>query len=182
VVSDEALMGEVQAGSTSAFEALYDRFSVRAYRVARAVCRNDGRAAEAVQEAFISIWRSHTSYDPSRGTPAAWILAMTRYRAIDVVRRNRPHAAHRASDDTLAAVPGPDDVAGQAAARDRADDLRMLLIALPEPQREVITLAYYGELSHSEIATHLDLPAGTVKGRMRLGLARLRDAMEQAAG
>lgn len=93
---------------------------------------------------------------------------------IDIARRNGPHAAHRAGDEHLHTLPAPGSVADDVAQRLQARSLQGLLAQLPDTQREVITLAFYGQLTHTEIAEHLDLPAGTVKGRMRLGLQRLR--------
>ena len=147
--------------------------------MAWAVCNHDGRAAEAVQEAFISIWKTHQSYDGERGTPAAWILTITRYRAIDILRRHTPHAQHHAREEALEGVKAIDDVAAQVQTKGQADERKTLITALPDAQREVITLAFYGQLSHSEIATQLDMPTGTIKGRMRLGLKRLREAIDE---
>lgn len=148
------------------------------------VCRDHGRAEDAVQEAFISLWHSRASYRPDRGPVAAWLLTLVRHRAIDLARRNDKHAARRASEDRLDAHPAtddPDDVAATVARRADAGHLQALLSQLPAPQREVIQLAIYSQLTHSEIAEHLDVPAGTVKGRMRLGLEKLRDRVAQDA-
>ncbi len=179
-ITDTQVMAGVQGGSTAAFEVLYDRYCDRAYRVARSVCRDDGRAQEAVQEAFISIWRSRSSYD-DRGNVAAWVLTMVRHRAIDTARRNGPHAAHRANEDLLQTARAPDRVAEQVADRDQARDLLSVLARLPDDQRDVITLAFYGQLTHLEIAAHLDLPLGTVKGRIRLAMERLRGDIDRIA-
>ena len=112
---------------------------------------------------------------------AAWVLTIARYRAIDIARRNAPHAAHRASDERLHTLPAPANIAELVAGRAEAHDLLGLLAQLPDAQREVITLAFYGQLTHTEIAEHLHLPAGTVKGRMRLGLQRLRGDIDRVA-
>lgn len=178
---DDLLMSQVKGGSVDAFEELYDRYSARAYRVARSICQDQGRAEDAVQEAFLSIWKSRMAFRPQRGTLAAWLLTTVRYRAIDGARRDHRHAGRRADEHTLAAYPAPGALVDQVASRDEADRLRMLLNILPETQREVITLAFYGELTHTEIATALRLPTGTVKGRMRLGLHKLREAIDLAA-
>lgn len=178
---DSQLMVQLSAGSVEAFGELYDRFCGRAYGVAYAVCCDEGRAQDAVQEAFLSLWKSPTSYRPELGTFAAWLLTVVRYRAIDLARRNGTHAAHRASDDRLDELPARDDVSEQVIQRDNADHLQTSLAQLPDDQQEVITLAYYGQLSHTEIAVQLDVPAGTVKGRMRLGLQKLRTNIEHAA-
>ena len=179
--SDSQLMVQVSAGSVEAFGKLYDRFGERAYRVAFAVCRDEDRAQDAVQEAFLSLWKGRTSYRSQQGTVAAWLLTGARYRAIDLARRNGRHASHRADADHLDEFPALDDVSEEVIQRDGADRLQASLARLPDNQREVITLAYYGQLSHTEIADHLNLPAGTVKGRMRLGLQKLRASIAQAA-
>jgi len=176
--TDDQLMVQVKAGSSAAFGELYDRFGHRAYRVARSVCRDNHHAEDAVQDAFISIWKSRTTYEPARGTLAAWLLTTVRYSAIDVARRNGRHANRRAGVDHLDAVPTPLDVAEEASARAGARHLHSLLARLPEAQREVITLAMFGQLTHNEISDHLGLPAGTVKSRVRLGLDKLRAELE----
>lgn len=172
--NDGRLMTEVSGGSVEAFGELYDRYCDRAYRVAMSVCRDEGRAQDAVQEAFLSIWRSAASYRAQRGTVAAWLLTVVRYRAIDLADQNGNHVSRCASDEPLLDLPAPDDVCERAIAGDEAHRLHGLLARLPDAQSEVITLAFYGQLSHPEIAEQLGLPAGTVKGRMRLGLLKLR--------
>jgi RNA polymerase sigma-70 factor, ECF subfamily len=178
---DDLLMSQVKDGSVEAFAELYDRYSVRAHRVARSICHDQGHAEDAIQEAFLSIWKSRTAYQSQRGTVAAWLLTTVRYRAIDIARRDHKHAVRRAGEHTLVAHPTPGALADQVAHRDEADRLRSLLTRLPDAQREVVTLAYYGELTHTEIATALGLPAGTVKGRMRLGLHKLRESIDLTA-
>lgn len=178
---DRQLMAQVSAGSVEAFAALYDRFANRAYGLAYSVCRDEGRAQDAVQEAFLSLWTSRARYRPQQGTVAAWLLTGVRYRAIDLARRNGTHAAHWASEDRLNHRTAPDDLTATIIERDTAGRLRASLAVLPDEQREVITLAYYGQLSHTEIATQLHLPCGTVKGRMSLGLQKLRASMAQTA-
>ncbi len=174
-------MADVKAGSIAAFDVLYARYRVRAHGVARSVCRDHGRAEEAVQEAFTSIWSTRTSYDTRIGKVAPWVLTVVRYRAIDIARRDGSHAALRAGDDSLFAIHASEDVPELVERRLRTQELRGALARLPAPQREVLTLSFYGQLSHSEIAAHLDLPAGTVKGRVRLGLQRLRGDIGRAA-
>lgn len=166
-------MAGVKAGSIAAFDVLYERYHDRAYRIARSVCGDHGRAQEAVQEAFISIWRTRGSYNDRR-TVAPWVLTVARNRAIDVDRRNRPHALRRAGEDRLDAVAGAGIIDELVMASERAQHLLDVLAQLPEPQREVIILAFYGQLTHDEIAMRLELPLGTVKGRIRLGLVRMR--------
>jgi RNA polymerase sigma-70 factor (ECF subfamily) len=176
---DDRLMMQVKAGNVEAFRELYDLYCDRAYRVAWSVCRDRGRAEDAVQEAFVSIWSARASYSRHRGSVAAWLLTATRYRAIDVARRDHEHSTRRIGEQVLEAQPSTWDVGEQAVTRDEAHRLGEVLTQLPDAQREVIALAFYGELSHTEIATALKLPAGTVKGRMRLGMRKLRTGLER---
>lgn len=178
---DRELMGQVRGGSLEAFAEFYDRFCDRAYRVAFSVCRDEGPAEDAVQEAFLSIWRSRASHRPHQGTIAAWVLTVVRHCAIDLVRRDGPRAAQSGSDDRREGRTAPDEVGEEILQRDDANRLRASLARLPEAQQEAILLAYFGQLSHTEIATQLGLPAGTVKGRMRLGLRKLRADLKDAA-
>ncbi len=180
MVRDNRLMDEASAGSVAAFGELYDRYCARAYRVAMSVCCDDGCAQDAVQEAFVSIWKTSGSYRSQRGTVAAWLLSVVRHRAIDLARRNGTAAARRASESHLNDRRAADDVCEHALSREKANHLLGLLKQLPDVQREVITLAFYGQLTHTEIAQQLGLPTGTVKGRMRLGMHKLRAIIETA--
>jgi RNA polymerase sigma-70 factor, ECF subfamily len=176
---DRRLMSDVDAGSLEAFAQLYDRYCHRAYRLAFSVCRDDGRTHDAVQDAFLSIWKAPASYSAHRGTVAAWLLTVVRHRAIDLMRRDARCEVGPTGGDLLELWSGPEDVTEGAIRRDDARSLRASLAELPEVQQEVIALAFYGQLSHTEIAAQLQLPAGTVKGRMRLGMRKLRASLEQ---
>lgn len=180
-VGDAQLMDEVSSGNFDAFAELYDRYCQRAYGVAMSVCGDEGRAQDAVQDGFLSVWKTSASYHPQRGSVAGWLLTVVRYRAIDLARRHEKHAARTASEDRLVERPAVDNVSEHVIEQDNADHLRRSLNMLSDEQREVIILAYYGQLSHTEIATHLGLPSGTVKGRMRLGLRKLRATSNEAA-
>lgn len=173
--ADRDLMSEVIAGSVEAFGEIYDRYCARAYGVARAVGLDHGRAQDAVQEGFLSVWKSRATYRTDQGTVAAWVLTVVRYRAIDIARRHSKHASERPRDDQPDLRSSAHDPVEIAIRRDDAQRLQESLAMLPETQAEVITLAYYGQLSHIEIAAQLGLPPGTVKGRMRLGLQKLRE-------
>ena len=177
--TDQELMRRMQANDPRAFGELYDRYAGRAWSVARAVCRDAGRAEDAVQEGFLAAWRSQGSYRGERGSVQGWLMTIVRNRAIDATRREAashrpPLARHEPVTEEAAACSTP----GEVIARSRADALRGRLAELPEAQAQVIALAYYGGLSHTEIAARLSLPPGTVKGRMRLGLQKLRDQLE----
>lgn len=173
--TDEELMRAVQAHDPRAFSELYDRHADRAWAVARAICHDAGRADEAVQEGFLAVWRSHGGYRGELGSVAGWVTAIVRNRAIDSARREsasrRPRPAHHADVPEL---PADNSTTDEVIARSEAVALRGRLAQLPGAQAQVIALAYYGGLSHAEIAARLSLPPGTVKGRMRLGLQKMR--------
>lgn len=169
------------ADDQDAFASLYDRYAPRAFRMARSVCADPVRAEEAVQEGFLSIWRGRANFDSSGCSFSAWSMKVVRNAAIDAVRHDtaekRPRITAQQLQTPKSLAASPED---QVIARDKADRLRATLATLPEAQAEVIELAFFGELSHGEIAQQLDLPRGTVKGRMRLGLEKLRSRLERA--
>lgn len=177
--SDDELMVMVQADDSGAFSTLYVRYVSRALRVAQSVTHNTARAEDVVQEGFLSMWRSRGTYRPSAGAFPAWAMRIVRNHAIDAVRYDA--AARRpkpgGDENSPEVSTEPDSPYESAAAHSDAESLRASLRRLPAAQSEVITLAFFGELSHSEIATELELPPGTVKGRMRLGLEKLRRQM-----
>ena len=175
-VSDADLMGRVQRDDVPAFSELYNRLAPRAFGVATGVLGTGAdRASDAVQDAFLSTWRNRAAYRAERGDVHAWVLGIVRNWAIDSLRRHRRHDQRRAGGERVAdTLVAPGDVHADAVAGDDGRRLRELLADLPERQREVIALAFYGQLTHTEIAARLALPVGTVKGRMRLGLNKLR--------
>ena len=173
-ITDEQAMTGVQEGSVAAFGLLHDRYRRPAYRIARSVCHDDSRAQEAVQEAFMSMWRTRLSYEHGCGV-APWLLTIVRNRAIDTARREHVGVRHRAGEEWLHGIAAPGiGVVEQVIAADVAQHLRVVLAELPAEQREAIELACYERLTHTEIATRLRLPLGTVKGRIRRGVGRLR--------
>jgi RNA polymerase sigma-70 factor (ECF subfamily) len=156
-------------------EALYDAHHRQAIGLAYRLLGDLGDAEEAVQEVFLSAWRSGHTYDPSRGSTHTWILSMVRNRCIDVMRARK----RRPVQPLAEGVDPPDssDVPGEAVINVDAAAARVALEALPPEQKQAIELAYFAGLSHSEIAAQLAAPIGTVKGRIRLGLDRLRSLM-----
>lgn len=177
--SDEELMGRVQGtDDAEAFARLYDRHAARAYRVARSVCGDTHRSQDAVQEGFLSIWRARDRFCPEQGCFGAWSMTVVRRAAIDILRgesaEKRPPPG-KSSEETI--VSGSASAEEEVMMRDTADALRGSLAQLPDLQAEVISLAFFGELTHREIAAELALPEGTVKGRIRLGLERLRHSI-----
>lgn len=174
--SDLELMHRVQRGDAEAFELLHGRYASMAFGVALSVCRNVQQAEEAVQEGFLSIWRGRLTYQAQPDSSfKAWAMQTVRNRAIDSVRRTDPVASVPLVDAAVLNVADPAvSPADQLIASGESAALRHHLRKLPSPQTEAIALAYFGGLSHLEIADQLDLPAGTVKGRIRLGLEKLR--------
>lgn len=132
-------------------------------------------AEEVAQDAFVSLWRRPLSYTPSRGAPLPWLIGVVRHRAIDRWRseQRRPRCAAD-SDRQLARLIAPGDVEKHLIDQECCQDIRTRLLALPVPQKTAIALSYYGELTQAEVAVQLDVPVGTVKSRVRLGLDRLR--------
>lgn len=175
-LDDTELMARVQADDADAFRFLFDRFATMAYRVAYSIVRDGGRGEDVVQEAFLSAWRTRGAYCAERGSVGAWLMGIVRHRALDSVRRNARHDDRRADEERITeGGEAPGGIEDAVAEREQAIHLRGVLARLPVAQREVIALAYFGELSSSEIASELALPLGTVKGRMRLGLEKLRE-------
>ena len=156
-------------------EALYEAYHRQALGLAYRVLNDAAEAEEVVQEAFLAVWRAGRSYDPARGSVRTWLLTLVRNRAIDVIRTRQRRPVR-----PLADVPDPvdpSDVPAQVSLNVDSAAAERALQALPPEQREAVELAFLGGLSHGEIATRLGLPVGTVKGRIRLGLDRLRSAL-----
>jgi RNA polymerase sigma-70 factor (ECF subfamily) len=169
-LSDEDLMQRVQADDDRAFELLYDRYQDRAWLLARALCRHGDRIERILQDSFTAAWRERAGYRPDHEAVNAWTMRLIHRRA-----------GHPGGADPLpepAGHPPASAVAVSAHASGfKGEPLRGLLGRLRDPQREIIALALYGHLTHTQIAELLALPAGIVKGRMRLGLHGLRDVI-----
>jgi RNA polymerase sigma-70 factor (ECF subfamily) len=156
-------------------EALYDAHHRQAIGLAYRLLGDLGDAEEAIQEVFLSAWRSGHTYDPSRGSTHTWILSMVRNRCIDVLRARKRRPVQPLAEGLD--PPDTSDVPTEAVSNVDAAAARVALDALPPEQKQAIELAYFAGLSHSEIAAQLAAPIGTVKGRIRLGLDRLRILM-----
>ena len=164
-----------------AFEVFYDRHGGAAYSLAYRIVGESAAAEDVAQEAFISIWRSGTRYDYSRGSVRSWTLSIVRNRAIDALRSKAGRAPKLDFDDEalLQERPSEDLTDEEAMQRETTHELRGALEQLPGEQSKVIELAYFGGFSHSEIAGMLGVPMGTVKGRMRLGLEKIRGELAE---
>jgi len=174
-LSDEALVALVSRSDESALAELYDRIGGTAYGLAYRVLRDEALAEDAVQEAFLGLWRSAGSFVPERAKASTWILTLVHRRAVDVVRREQ-----RRRTEPLEAAPEPAEGSAEEAAWLRLDRERVqaALAQLPDQQREAIELAYYGGYTQSELADRLGQPIGTIKSRMFAGLARLRELLD----
>lgn len=181
-LGDEELMAAVHGKDPAAFEALYDRHGGAAYSLAYRITGERTLAEDTTQEAFLSIWRSNARYDLARGSVRSWVLSVVRNRAIDALRRGGSRAPSLDHDDetALETRPAPERTETEAIRRETAGELRGALESLPEEQSKVIQLAYFGGFSHSEIAEIVGQPLGTVKGRMRLGLEKIRVELAEA--
>jgi RNA polymerase sigma factor (sigma-70 family) len=173
--SDEELLEAIAAGDDDALAALYDRFGRTAYGLAFRILRDRALAEDAVQEAFLTLWRSADAYRRERAKPATWILTLVHRRAVDLVRREDRRAAEPLDAAPVATGSG---VAEEVELRGRRAAVQAALAQLPGDQREALELAYYGGYTQSELADLLGLPLGTVKSRMFAGLGRLRELLE----
>ena len=183
-LADEDLMVMVERKDPTAFEVLYDRHGGAAYSLAHRIVGSPEGAEDVVQEAFLSIWRSGAHFDSARGSVRSWTLGVVRNRSIDALRRQSGKAPKLDFDDdaTLEAQDSGELTDAEAIRRETASRVRGALNELPHEQSEVIGLAYFGGFTHSEIAEMLSMPLGTVKGRMRLGLEKVRLLLAEGMG
>ena len=180
-LADEELIYLMQAGDPRAFELIYDRHGGAAFSLAYRIAGERAAAEDITQEAFLSIWRSRRRYEPERGSVRAWVLGIVHHRAIDGLRQSQRHERRRASAEGIEDRHEAAELTDiEAARREEAQTLRRALESLPVDQTRVIELAYYGGFTTQQIADMLDAPLGTVKGRMRLGLEKLRRELGEA--
>jgi RNA polymerase sigma-70 factor (ECF subfamily) len=182
-LADEELMGLVGGGSAEAFEVVYDRHSGAAFSLAYRMCGRRATAEDVLQEAFLALWRTGARYDRARGSVRNWILRIVHNRAVDALRRGVVRERNLSHEEGLVErVPGAEHTEEEVLRGERSEEVQGLLGELPREQRRVIELAYFGGFTHTEIAAMLEMPIGTVKGRMRLGLAKLRVALVEEEG
>lgn len=181
---DPKLLARMVKGDHQAFSQLYDQSSTLLYTMALRILGNRDEAAELLQDVYLEVWRKVSRYDVGRGTPVAWLVTLTRSRAIDRLR-SRALRGHHASTDSL-------NNTSAAQVQDRSpspfdaqadQEIRTLvggaMAALPQAQQQALELAYYEGLSHAEIAARLNQPLGTVKTRIKLGMSKLRESLRR---
>lgn len=180
---DPSLLARVVKGDQQAFSQLYDHSSTLLFTLALRILGNREEAVELLQDVYWEVWRKVSRYDVGRGTPVAWLITLTKSRAIDRLRAKASRgyqATNSLEAGTAAEVtdPGPSPYETQADQELRAA-VEAAVAGLPQAQQQAIELAYYEGLSHAEIASRLNQPLGTVKTRIKLGMSRLRDSLQQ---
>ena len=183
---DRALVALVQGGDAAALEALYARYGRPCYSLARRILTDEQLAQDVVQEVFLALWRDAARFDATRGGFSTWLLSMTHHKSVDSVRREENLRKRRTSADLLEThesdAPKVDEAVWSLVRRER---VREVLQTLPDPQREALTLAYFGGYTQREISGLTATPLGTVKTRMLAGMKRMKeslDGLSNAAG
>jgi RNA polymerase sigma-70 factor (ECF subfamily) len=177
-LADEELMQLVAGDDADAFELVYDRHGSAAFSLAYRMAGNRNVAEDITQEAFLSIWRSRVRYAPERGSVRTWVLGIVHHRSIDALRRNTVHDRRRAGAEGIEERhEAPERTDTEVARREDVRTVHAALEELPSEQSRVIELAYFGGFTHTQIAEMLEMPVGTVKGRMRLGLEKMRRSL-----
>ena len=176
-LSDEALIDGITRSDETALAELYDRYGRAAYGLALRVLRDPSLAEDAVQEAFLQVWRSAEKFDRDRAKVGTWLLTFVHRRAIDIVRREERRRTEPADSAPTPTAPGADEDVDR---RSKRAIVQGALRQLPPEQREAIELAYYGGYTQSELAERLGEPLGTIKSRMFTGLQRLRGLLDEA--
>ena len=181
-LDDRALVARVTEGDAPALEALYARYGRPCYALARRIVSDENFAQDVVQEVFLTVWRDASRFDPVRGGFSSWLLSMTHHKAVDLVRREENLRKRRTAAELLEErVDDGPLVHDQVWSTLRRERVRVALATLPVPQREALTLAYFGGYTQREIAGLTSTPLGTVKTRMLAGMRRLKDHLEGLA-
>ena len=175
---DEAILGRVAQGDQQAFADLYDAWSSLLMALIMRIVVDRSFSEEVLQEVFLEIWQQAPTFDPAKGSARAWMVTMARRRAVD---RVRSHAASRRRDTGWYGgfTPDHDSTAEEATSHVEGERLHRALAQLGEPYRSTLELAYFSGMTHTELASTLDAPLGTIKTRIRTGLSRLRALLEE---
>jgi RNA polymerase sigma factor (sigma-70 family) len=177
-LSDEAVLALIARADEQALSELYRRFGRLAYGLAFRILRDEALAQDAVQEAFLGVWRAAGRFTAERAKPSTWLLTLVHRRAVDLVRREERRRTEPLQPDT---EPTGSEAPDEMELLSQRESIREALRTLPPEQREAIELAYYGGYTQSELAERLGQPLGTIKSRMFAGLARLRETLEETA-
>ena len=183
--ADAELLSRIRAGDRTAVEDLYERFRRPAFALARRILVDESLAEDVLQEVFLSVWRDPTAYDRARGSVASWLLAVVHHKAVDAVRREESQRRRQnlaEEDFALDEAGAARDVEEEAWTRVVADQVRTAMGVLSPPQREALTLAYYGGYTQREVAALTGAPLGTVKTRMLKGMRRLKEELGTSPG
>ena len=184
-VGDVEILRRIRAGERDAVDDLYERFRRPAFALARRILGDDGLAEDVLQDVFLGVWRDPSGYDGARGSFSSWLLAVVHHKAVDAVRREESQRRRQARAEDEAVLDAPvaaRDVEDDAWSRVVADQVRTALAVLPPPQREALTLAYYGGYTQREVAALTGTPLGTVKTRMLAGMRRLKTELGGLSG
>ncbi|MEP6697508.1 MAG: sigma-70 family RNA polymerase sigma factor [Pseudonocardiales bacterium] len=186
IASDVALVRALADGQHAALAELYARYGRIVFSLARRIVIDTGLSEDVTQDVFLALWKDPSKYDPERGAFGTWLLSLTHHRAVDTVRREeavrrrRTRAVQHGESQALTDAPLP--VADEAIVGVRRDRIRKALHTLPQPQREALTLAYFGGYTQREVAAITGAPLGTVKTRMLAGMRRLRGELAEDEG
>jgi RNA polymerase sigma-70 factor (ECF subfamily) len=173
---EAALLARIVDRDERAVEALYAKYSRPLYSLAYQVTGADRFAQDVVQEVFVAVWKDAARFDPARGSVGPWLFSLARHKAIDLVRREA-NVRKRTAEVDMELEVAPDDVDHEAWLNLRRDRVHAAIATLTEPQRTALELAFFGGLTHVEVAERLGLPLGTAKTRIRTALLKLRDAL-----
>lgn len=177
--ADRSLIARIRDGDHTALAELYDRHGKTVYSIALSILRDPGRAEDVTQDVFITLWTQPERYNPEIGRFAPWFYRVARNRAIDIIRqRRREVMPEEPAVFDLMLGASDDSPLDAAVARSQAERVRAALGELPEDERTLIELAYFGGLTQSQMAKRLDIPLGTIKTRVRTGLRRLRELLD----
>jgi len=179
--TQDELLGLVAHGDKAAFGQLYDQIAPRVLGLVKRLLRDHAQSEEVTQEIFLEIWQNATKYDPSKGGASSWIMTMAHRRAVDRVRASQASRDRDVKIGIRDFAPDYDNVAESVQIKIEHERVEKAMLRLTELQRQAVTLAYFGGFSHSEVATMLSVPIGTVKTRLRDGMIRLRDELGVAS-
>jgi len=174
------LLGRVARGDADAYARFYDRVAPAVYGLALRMLGDRSIAEEVVQEVLVEAWRSASKFDASKGSVMTWVLTFAHRRSVDRVRRERSYADRQDRERAFSAGPAGHDASETVERDESRAAVRAALDTLPAPQREALVLAYFGGQSYPEVAAQLGVPLGTVKTRIRQGLLRMRDRLEES--